>query len=74
MNAVSDENPDVDSAGVYFVSVEEFEQREPIDNEPERPSADQSRLEIGHEIRPGDRKSTAALRRFRGHSTGASSS
>ena len=40
MNAVSDESPDVDSAGVYFVSVEEFEQREPRDNEPERPSGE----------------------------------
>ena len=29
MGAGSDENSDVDSAGVYFVSVEEFEQREP---------------------------------------------
>jgi hypothetical protein len=28
MGAGSDENSDVDSAGVYFVSVEEFEQRE----------------------------------------------
>ena len=40
MNVVSDESPDVDSAGVYFVSVEEFEQREPRDNEPERPSGE----------------------------------
>ena len=28
MGAGSDENSDVDSAGVYFVSVEEFEQSE----------------------------------------------
>ncbi len=28
MNVVPSENSDVDSAGVYFVSVEEFEQRE----------------------------------------------
>ena len=34
MDAVSDENSDVDSAGVYFVTVEEFEQREPSDGEP----------------------------------------
>jgi hypothetical protein len=34
MDGVSDENSDVDSAGVYFVSVEEFEQREPSDGEP----------------------------------------
>ena len=34
MDAVSDENSDVDSAGVYFITVEEFEQREPIDGEP----------------------------------------
>jgi hypothetical protein len=31
MNVVPGENSDVDSAGVYFVSVEEFEQREPGD-------------------------------------------
>ncbi len=31
MNVVPDGNSDVDSAGVYFVSVEEFEQREPDD-------------------------------------------
>ena len=35
MDAVSDEIPDVDSAGVYFVSVEEFERREPRDGTPE---------------------------------------
>ena len=40
MNAVSDENSDVDSAGVYFVSVEEFEQREPIDGTPEPPPSE----------------------------------
>ena len=33
MNVVPGENSDVDSAGVYFVSVEEFEQREPGDRE-----------------------------------------
>ena len=31
MDAASDESLDVDSAGVYFVSVEEFEQRKPSD-------------------------------------------
>ena len=31
MNVVPGENSDVDSAGVYYVSVEEFEQREPDD-------------------------------------------
>jgi len=31
MNVVPDGNSDVDSAGVYFISVEEFEQREPGD-------------------------------------------
>ena len=41
MDAVSDENPDVDSAGVYFVTVEEFEQRESIDREPTPLSGEQ---------------------------------
>ena len=31
MDTDQDESSDVDSAGVYFVTVEEFEQREPID-------------------------------------------
>ena len=35
MAAVSNEKTDIDSAGVYFMSVEEFEAREPSDrNEP----------------------------------------
>jgi hypothetical protein len=38
MDAVSDGNPDVDSAGVYFVTVEEFERHETSDREPELPA------------------------------------
>jgi hypothetical protein len=34
-------NPDVDSAGVYFVTVEEFEQRESSDDAPEPPPGEQ---------------------------------
>lgn len=41
MDAVSDEKPDVDSAGVYFVTVEEFENRKPSDNAPEPPPGEQ---------------------------------
>ena len=37
MDAVSDESPDVDSAGVYFVTVEEFENRKPSDGASELP-------------------------------------
>jgi hypothetical protein len=40
MDAVSDESPDVDSAGVYFVSAEEFENRKPSDGAPEPPSGE----------------------------------
>ncbi len=39
MDAVSDENPDVDSAGVYFVTVEEFENRKPSDGARRTPTS-----------------------------------
>jgi hypothetical protein len=41
MDARSGEFPDVDSAGVYFVTVEEFEQRESIDDALEPPPGEQ---------------------------------
>jgi len=37
MDADSGENSDVDSAGVYFVTVEEFEQRASSGGAPESP-------------------------------------
>jgi hypothetical protein len=42
MDAVSNRNPDVDSAGVYFVMVEEFEHRGPTDRDPQQPADERS--------------------------------
>jgi hypothetical protein len=41
MDAVSDESSDVDSAGVYFVSIEEFEERASTKSAPEQPPGEQ---------------------------------
>ncbi len=76
MDAVPDKISDVDSAGVYFISVEEFEHREPSDGTPE-PSgkpADEDPMESATRADPLQEDPAAALRRSRGHSTEASSS
>lgn len=85
MDAVSDEIPDVDSAGVYFVSVEAFERREPRDRTPEPLSSerpDEGPIESTTRARESARERddplsedhAAAIRRFRDHSTEVSSS
>ena len=42
MDAVSNRNPDVDSAGVYFVTVEEFEHSGPTDRDPQQLAGERS--------------------------------
>jgi methionine synthase II (cobalamin-independent) len=69
MDAVSDEVSDVDSAGVYFVSVDEFEHREQCDGALESPPDERPKKARSH-----DNGSQPTLRRFRGHSTEVSSS
>jgi hypothetical protein len=77
MDAMSDETPDVDSAGVYFVSVEEFEHREPERRRTQATvgrAADKRPLESTTGDDPLPKDPAATLRKCRGHSTGASSS